>query len=120
MRNRLLYGIAIVILAGSITTSVAFYKKSQDYKDEADIFAVGVLDFAKRLHLADDEHPLHFEGGEHPFYEKSSEYQEYYSAYRFYQRGWVASALIGLILALTLIYYASTNPKGNIKGTQNT
>ena len=108
MENRLLYGIAVAILIGSLLASVVFYRKSQYYKDEAAVLAVGVFDYAKRLHYADDEHPLHFEGGEQAFYEKGSEYSEYLYAHKLYQRGWVASALVGLSLGLALIYYAST------------
>ena len=109
MKKHVLYGIAIVVLAGSLFLSVLSYQKSQYYKKEAGSAAAGVFDFAKRLHLADDEHPLHFEGGEHPFYEKGSvSSQYYYDTHLLHQRVSIASALIGFSLALALIYYAST------------
>jgi len=107
MRKRSLYGIAVTILAVSIGISGISYRKFQYYEDEA-AFAAGVLDYGKRLHLADDEHPLHFEGGAHPFYERSSLYSEDFYAHRFYQRICLVSALVGFTLSLILIYYAST------------
>ncbi|MBU7009322.1 MAG: hypothetical protein HXS46_01425 [Theionarchaea archaeon] len=107
MKKSVLYGIAVTVLAVSLVTSVVFYKKAQYYQDKD--FAAGIFDFAKRLHLADDEHPLHYEGGEHPFYETGSVHAKY-STYRFYQRGAIVSAIAGPLLALALIYYASTKP----------
>lgn len=109
MKKRSLYGIAMVILAVSMVTSVVLYKRSQYYEDEAGIFAVGVLDFAERLHLSDDELPLHPTDDQLPLYEKAG-YSDSFYAHRLYQRGCVASALIGSCLALVLIYYAFKKP----------
>jgi len=112
--KRLLYGIAVAVLAVSLVISFVSYKRAHYYKEEAGIYAVGVFDFAKRLHYADDEHPLHFEGGEHPFYEKTSESSEYFNAYTFYQRCCIASIIIGTLLALILFYYAHTRPDSKL------
>lgn len=108
--KRLVYGIAIAVLAFSLAASVASYKMTPYSKES--IFASGVLDFGKRLHLADTEHPLHYESGEQPFYEKASQSPEYSWSYTFYQRGLTVSALLGLSVALALFYYASTDVSG--------
>lgn len=109
----LLYGTAIVILAVSMAASIGFYKRSQYYTDEADVFAAGVLDFAKRLHLADDEPQLHVAQDEHSRSEKVPGYTALY-AHTVYKRMCVVSALLGLFLSLALIYYGHTQPGGKI------
>ena len=105
MKKQSVYGIAAAVLVISLITSAALYTRALNYRTD---IASGVFDYAKRLHLADDEHPLHYEGGLHPFYEKSSSSD--YDTYKLYQRGSVVSALLGLSLALALIYYASRMP----------
>jgi hypothetical protein len=110
MKKWLLYGTAVTILAISIVISVVSYERSHHHEDESGILASGILDFAKRLHLADDEHPLHYEGGEHSFYKRSSPYSKHSATYNLYQRSWVVPALIGLLLVITLLYYASMKP----------
>jgi hypothetical protein len=109
----LLYGTAIVILAVSMAASGAFYKRSQYYADEADIFAAGVLDFAERLHLADDEPQLYVAQDELSRSEKIPGYTAFY-AHTVYTRMCVASAVLGLFLFLVLIYYGHTHPGGKI------
>jgi hypothetical protein len=106
MKKWLLYGTAVTILAISTVISIVSYTRFHRHEDEG-ILASGILDFAKRFHLADDEHPLHYEGGEHPFYERNSPYSEHFDAYTLHQRSWVAPAVIGLFLVTALLYYAS-------------
>jgi hypothetical protein len=105
MKKRLC-GIGIAVLAASLIVSVVSYRMSPS--SEESIFALGVLDFGKRLHLADTEHPIHYESGEQPFYEKAQSVP-YSWTHTLYQRGLAVSALIGTFAALILFYYASTD-----------
>ncbi|MBU7017763.1 MAG: hypothetical protein HXS44_09650 [Theionarchaea archaeon] len=106
MKKRLSYGIAITILAILFVTSFVSCRRSQYYEGEQDILARSVSNFAQKLNLADDELPLHDAGDEHPFYRNDSQSQYFY-AHNLYQKISIASASIGFVLALILIYYAS-------------
>ncbi len=100
MRRCVLYGIAVVTLALSVATSV-MYGRSQSSQGEG---GTGVLGFAEKLHLAWDENPLY-----------TSEYVDEgsnmnFDRHKVYQRSCITSALVGLFLAMTLIYHGSTRP----------
>ena len=110
MKKRLSYGIAITILAISFVTSVVSCRRSQYYEGEQDILARGVSNFAQKLNLSDDELPLHDVGDDHPFYSNDSQLSQYFYAHNLYQGISIASASIGLVIALILIYYAARNP----------
>lgn len=109
MKKRLSYGIAITILAISFVTSVVSCRRSQYYEGEQDILARSVSNFAQKLNLSDDELPLHDAGDDHPFYRNNSQ-SEYFYAHNLYQGICIASASIGFVVALTLIYYAFKSP----------